>query len=465
MSRPTDWHLVDLGGDPTPGESWGVRALSGAYGNIASIAGEVSTIVDAITTTSRSGIWIGHAGDAFRTKIDSLPDDARKCADSYGIARDAMTQWASKLDDTQARADTGLNQARTAQADLESAQHAVAEALAAQSTASATLRRSTNLYDLYRDEPAPAGVNVPTDWQMRQSRNSAAAASSWVHSASGEQADAQARLDAAKRLVHEAQTDYDDGARVIVTQIEHAKNAGVRADTWWESLYHSDAWKVIVAVVTVVVIVAAIVLSGGAALAVLAIGGALLLADSLMAWQEGDIGGGEFALAAILTVVPGGKLVGAAEKGLSAAARGTAAAARGTKAADRIAETTNAVRRGETTTVTRSARLGETDSLKYRDTFFEANPSVPPTNTVVHHAVEQGVLKKYPGIATPEQIHSLENLRGIPKSLNSSMHLSEIRIAWNTFYRENPTTTLDELLRYATKLDDQFGHLFTPPIR
>ncbi|TQM91401.1 hypothetical protein FHX68_1179 [Microbacterium lacticum] len=32
------------------------------------------------------------------------------------------------------------------------------------------------------------------------------------------------------------------------------------------------------------VIVAAIVLSGGAALAILAIGGALLLADSLMAW-------------------------------------------------------------------------------------------------------------------------------------------------------------------------------------
>ncbi|MEZ5189144.1 MAG: hypothetical protein R2723_11410 [Microbacterium sp.] len=33
----------------------------------------------------------------------------------------------------------------------------------------------------------------------------------------------------------------------------------------WEKIYHSDAWKVIVAVVTVVVIVAAIVLSGGAA--------------------------------------------------------------------------------------------------------------------------------------------------------------------------------------------------------
>ncbi len=273
MSRPTDWHVVDLGGDPTPGESWGVRALLGAYGSIATTASEVSTIVEAINTISRSGIWIGQAGDAFRTKIDSLPDDARKCADSYGIARDAMTRWASTIDDTRARADTGLNQARTAQADLEAAQHALTAALAAQSSASSTLRRTENLYDLYRDATPPAGVNVPTDWQVRQARNGAASASSSVSHAVGEQAAAQARLDAAKRLVQEANTDYEDGARVIVAQIEQAKDAGVRADNWWESIYHSDGWKVIVAVVTVVVIVAAIVLSGGAALAILAIGG------------------------------------------------------------------------------------------------------------------------------------------------------------------------------------------------
>lgn len=65
MSRPTDWHVVDLGGDPTPGESWGVRALLGAYGSIATTASEVSTIVEAINTTSRSGIWIGQAVTRF----------------------------------------------------------------------------------------------------------------------------------------------------------------------------------------------------------------------------------------------------------------------------------------------------------------------------------------------------------------------------------------------------------------
>ena len=331
MSRPSDWYLVDLGSDPTPGESWGVRALAGAYGNIATIAGEVSSIVDAVNTTSQSGIWVGAAGDTFRTKIGELPTNARKCADSYGIARDAASVWAGKIDDTQARADTALNQARVAHEDLTAARDALTQALTAQSSSSRALSRTQDLYDLYKDTPPPAGVTVPTDWQLRQARNASASAASRVSSAESSQADAQARLDAAKRLVAEAKADYDDGARVVVAKLEDAKDAGVRADTWWEKIYHSDAWKVIVAVVTVVVIVAAIVLSGGAALAVLAIGGALLLADSLMAWQEGEISGGEFALAAVLTIVPGGKLVGALGKGLSAATRGVSAAVRGVR--------------------------------------------------------------------------------------------------------------------------------------
>jgi len=111
------------------------------------------------------------------------------------------------------------------------------------------------------------------------------------------------------------------------------------------------------------------------------------------------------------------------------------------------------------------AKVGHTNSTDYRDTFFTANPSVSPPDTVVHHAVEQQIMNRYPGVATPEQLHSIENLRGIPKSLNNTLHLSEIRIAWNKFYRTHKTATLDELLDYATKLDDEFGHLFDPPIR
>ena len=159
-----------------------MRSLAGAYGNIATIAGEVSSIVDAVNTTSQSGIWIGAAGDTFRSKIGELPTNARKCADSYGIARDAAAVWAGKIDDTQARADTALAQARVAHEDLAAAQDALSQALSGQSASARSLERTQNLYDLYKDAPAaPAGVTVPSDWQVRQARNASAAAALRAH--------------------------------------------------------------------------------------------------------------------------------------------------------------------------------------------------------------------------------------------------------------------------------------------
>lgn len=113
-----------------------------------------------------------------------------------------------------------------------------------------------------------------------------------------------------------------------------------------------------------------------------------------------------------------------------------------------------------------AAKLGESTTTAYRDTFFGANPAAP-LDSIVHHAIEQSVLKRYPGLVTPSQMHSLENLRGIPKAINNTVHLSEIRKMWNSFYRTHPpaTTTVQDLLDFATQVDDMFGHLFNPPIR
>jgi hypothetical protein len=72
-------------------------------------------------------------------------------------------------------------------------------------------------------------------------------------------------------------------------------------------------------------------------------------------------------------------------------------------------------------------------STNYRETFFAAHPALRD-KVVVHHAVEQQVLKRYPGLFTEAEIHSLNNLRGVPKSINAELHLSKIRRAWNDFY-------------------------------
>ena len=114
-----------------------------------------------------------------------------------------------------------------------------------------------------------------------------------------------------------------------------------------------------------------------------------------------------------------------------------------------------------------SASFGNALTSDYRSTFFEANPDLKG-QVVVHHAVEQQVLTKFPGTVTDSEIHSLENLRGIPNEINPDIHLSKIRIEWNRFYKQYigngimPTKT--QLLEKATDIDDLYGSQFKPPI-
>lgn len=90
-------------------------------------------------------------------------------------------------------------------------------------------------------------------------------------------------------------------------------------------------------------------------------------------------------------------------------------------------------------------------------------------DTTVHHAVEQTTNNRYDDLIDPSQMHSPENLRGIPNDLNGELHLSAIRTAWNRFYKAfdeaGVTPTQDDLLEFATIIDDVFGHLIIPPVR
>lgn len=61
-------------------------------------------------------------------------------------------------------------------------------------------------------------------------------------------------------------------------------------------------------------------------------------------------------------------------------------------------------------------------------------------------------------------MHSLDNLRGIPKEINSDLHLSKIRKEWNKFYKEFPNPTKEQLLQKRLGIDKKYGHLFKPPI-
>lgn len=100
----------------------------------------------------------------------------------------------------------------------------------------------------------------------------------------------------------------------------------------------------------------------------------------------------------------------------------------------------------------------------YVRTFFKAFPELEG-KVVIHHAVEQQVLKKYPELFTKAEIHTLENLRGIPKELNNTLHLSKIRKYWDEFYRTFPNPTKQQIQDFAKFIDKEVGHMFNPPIK
>lgn len=111
------------------------------------------------------------------------------------------------------------------------------------------------------------------------------------------------------------------------------------------------------------------------------------------------------------------------------------------------------------------AQLGKAASLDYKATFFASHPD-QIGKVVVHHAIPQQVLKNYPNLLTEWEIHSLENLRGIPKSLDATLHKSNIAKEWNEFYRMNPASsvTKQKLIDQASAIDQKFGHLFEPKL-
>ena len=109
-----------------------------------------------------------------------------------------------------------------------------------------------------------------------------------------------------------------------------------------------------------------------------------------------------------------------------------------------------------------SRRSGGTN-LNYKEVFFREHPELRG-EVVVHHEIEQQVLRRPEtnGLFSEAEIHSYENLRGIPKTVNSEIHLSKIRKEWNEFYKQNPVPTKHQLIEKRLEIDKKYGDNFNP---
>ncbi|MGW2263178.1 putative T7SS-secreted protein [Streptomyces koyangensis] len=290
--RPTDWHVLDLEHDPTPGDPHRIRKLARTLHDFADDVGEVLRGLKGIAKEEEILSWAGKTAAVFAEEFADAPKKLRKLKKSYNLAGDALTTFWPDLQDAQDKADKALRDGRKAREELTTAQTAL-------TGADDWVRRATEKSDSY--DPAKNGakdIPKPDEADVRRATRDAQHAKARQAAAERNVESAQNALDAAKRLAAQAKGLREDAARRTVTKLQEASDAGIPNRHWWEEIgdWVTDNWDEIVTVCKWVVTVLGIIVMivGGPLAAAL-----VVMADTIRKVIKGEAGWGDLLWAAL----------------------------------------------------------------------------------------------------------------------------------------------------------------------
>ena len=305
MARPTDWWVLDLSGAPVPGDPSTISDVARKWSSVADDADTARTQISSLLGDQAVMQWLGKAGDAFRSHSSKLPGQLQKCSDSYHQAASALTTWSTQLEAHQGVADHALVLGRAALTDLHNAQNQLSSAQLNENSANGTVN---GLNATTRQAAHDSTVPPPDPARVRAAVNRAAAASQAVASAQHAVGDAQARLDAAKRMAADAAAARDGDGHTTATRLHSAADAGIPPDSFWHKLGDAlgKAWHVLVEIAKVVVVIAAVIaiVVGGPIAWVVFAAAVIILADTIAQYAQGKASLLDVGMAA-LGCIPG----------------------------------------------------------------------------------------------------------------------------------------------------------------
>ncbi|MFE1796148.1 DUF6531 domain-containing protein [Streptomyces sp. NPDC059517] len=338
--RPTDWHVLDLDKDPTPGDPVRVKSLAKSLHDFADDVQDALRLVKGMADEDAVLTMVGKTAEVFRDEFSGVPKNLKKLKKSYDLAGDALAAYWPELERAQTLADKALVKGREAQADLSSAKSKL-------SSADSWVTRANKEADKYKDDPGSAGKDVPKpdEAKVRAATRDAQSAKDAHTSAQSDVTSAQSALDAAKKMAADARQMREDAAGEAKRKLDDASDAGIQNRKWYEEVgdWFVDNWDTIVTVCKVVVAVLGIIalIIGGPILgAIVLIAALIVLADTLNKYMKGQASLWDVAFAA-LDCIPGMKglttLGGLAKglkglrtlNGLKAGLKGMAAGVRG----------------------------------------------------------------------------------------------------------------------------------------
>lgn len=101
----------------------------------------------------------------------------------------------------------------------------------------------------------------------------------------------------------------------------------------------------------------------------------------------------------------------------------------------------------------------------YDRLFFTAYPHLKDTGVVVHHALPQKLLDRFPGLFTAAEVNSLGYLRGIPKkAMKDGENIHKlITDEWEQLLIPGRQITRAQVLEKLRQIDKDYGSYFNPP--
>ncbi|MFF5496018.1 DUF6531 domain-containing protein [Streptomyces aquilus] len=327
--RPTDWHVLDLEKDPTPGDPDRIKLLAKTLHDFADDVSDALRLVNGMAGEDTLLEWAGKSAEVFKDEFGDVPKNLKKLKKSYDLCGDALADFWPKLERAQALADRALAKGREAQSDLSSANSRLA-------SADSWVTRANKEADKYKDDPtgSKSGGDKPDEGKVRAATRDAQHAKSAQTSAQTDVDNAQGALAAAKKMAEDARKMREEAAHTAKSKIDEASDAGIQNRSWWEEVgdWFTDNWDNIVAVCKVVVAVVGVIamIIGGPILgAIVLIAALVVLADTLYKYSKGQASLWDVGLAA-LDCIPGMKgltTLGGLAKGL----KGGLAAMKGIK--------------------------------------------------------------------------------------------------------------------------------------
>ncbi|SEO48832.1 hypothetical protein SAMN05216267_102819 [Actinacidiphila rubida] len=287
MGRPTDWHVLDLDGDPTPGDVQRLRELVRRTRTIADDAEGAARTVRGLAGDQAAMTWIGAAGDVFKDAIGKFPGQLDKVAASHHMAADALDGYATDLGHAQDQADRALAQAREV--------HDTVQALHSR------LATATGSLDAL-NRPA-ASPQPPDPAQVKEQARRHTAAQDQVTSLQSQLSGPQAQLEAARKLAGQAAELRDHAADTASRKLHDASDAGIPPDSFWHKLgdIAAKVWHGLIVVAKIVVAVGGIIalIIGGPIAWVVFAAALLVLADTVYKYTQGQASLWDVALAAL----------------------------------------------------------------------------------------------------------------------------------------------------------------------